>query len=448
MIDSNEYFSNDTYSVLYKLVNNNTIEFDTTTYFSPLRILFGDGSWGKASGGLDYEGLKKFNFSGSIHINFDLLANYYHGPIKSICKMMIAVMLAEGIILYDYYTKGAISNSDLVKKWYSCYFDLALNEVVKRSIVDRRLAQAISETYGKIVFEKITYPMLSGISPRFRLETDAVEDEDNTVTNVFKGNKEVLGKVFKSFLKPHIADLSDDIRVDYQTRQDVFAFNKAFGEFATYLYNNRKTKFKPSQLEDMPTSSLSDMLYNDQARAANKAYQGYQTYVGKQRSAGLKPVCFEDWFAKNNSLVHRIDNAISLHNLPKSILLALKAVVNRLMGNCKDTASKYNLGFGGIAKAKIFDNAYKITLGLDDMYERNLYPKSTYIYAELYMPSIIISKYLFYHIRWRQKFDKSIMNLVDMSLKGLQEYDRRKHTKQIAAKKEKEEHKRMLRNLN
>ena len=170
-----------------------------------------------------------------------------------VCKKIFALMLSEGLLLYDYRTNGSLSSRETIRKWYYRYFRDVLGDSLNRSSLADNLARDVSQIYGPTLYEKVEKPIIEGRSPAVIIKQKGQnEDLDiEGIPSVVKGSKQ-LRDIFEDTIKDFTDKQRDKYYIDNYTLKDINTFTDEFGEFGEFLYKNRDINLLPDMISSVP----------------------------------------------------------------------------------------------------------------------------------------------------------------------------------------------------
>lgn len=247
-----QYFSNATYAIIEKLIQDKKIgvfftpTLRTTKFFTtnnPINVV----------GGYNFN---KHNIEITVKWSFgiDAAMDFMRPTMYTACKKIFALILSEALLLYDYRTNGQLSSRELIQKWYFTYFRSVLGDSLHRFQMADKLAQKICVDYGPRMYTKIEKPIIEGRSPAVIVKkTGANEDLDiEGIPSVVKGDKQ-LRDIFVDAIEDFAVINRDEYNVDNYAFKDIKAFTDEFGQFGEFLYKNRDLNLLPERISEMPS---------------------------------------------------------------------------------------------------------------------------------------------------------------------------------------------------
>lgn len=260
-----QYFSNTTYSILYKLINTKKIG----VFFVPsLRIkkfLSTDKSV-DVVGGYDFK-IKRIELYIKWSFGADTFTTEFIKPqLNKVCRKMFAVLLSEGLLLYDYKTNGELSKHEMVQKWYYTYFRDVIGDSVQKWQLATNIAEEMSKDYGPRLYDAIEKPMIEQREPDVivKMKGDNPDLDIEGIPSIEKGDKK-LEDIFKDAIEDFAVKQRDNYNVDNFTFKNIKAFSDEFGEFGKFLYKNRDLNLNIKAISaqtsnDIVSNELSDAL--------------------------------------------------------------------------------------------------------------------------------------------------------------------------------------------
>ena len=289
---SKTYFSNTTYSIIYKLINDSKILVFFLPSFSSNKFL-SDGNPLQVIGGYDFDNRKiqiivKWSFS------LNALNSLFESHLPLICNKIFALILSEALLIYDYKHNGEISKSNSIKQWYKIYFGKSMGDILHRQSLTEELTDKISENYGARLFERVEKAIIEGRSPSIKFEHkgENAELDIEGIPSIKKGKKE-LEDIFGDAIEDYVNEMmaNNRLQIDAAAYQNLKQIWSDFAELGAFVYTHRDLPLDPSNIEAMP-EDLEDSVTSKQdpmtiaiakvkAKEEEKAEedQAYQKYL-------------------------------------------------------------------------------------------------------------------------------------------------------------------------
>ena len=289
---SKTYFSNTTYSIIYKLINDSKILVFFLPSFSSNKFL-SDGNPLQVIGGYDFDN-RKIQIIVKWSFGLNALNSLFESYLPLICNKIFALILSEALLIYDYKHNGEISKSNSIKQWYKIYFGKSMGDILHRQSLTEELTDKISENYGARLFERVEKALIEGRSPSIKFEHkgENAELDIEGIPSIKKGKKE-LEDIFGDAIEDYVNEImaNNRLQVDAAAYQNLKQIWSDFAELGAFVYTHRDLPLDPSNIEAMP-EDLEDSVTSKQdpmaiaiakakAKEEEKAEedQAYQKYL-------------------------------------------------------------------------------------------------------------------------------------------------------------------------
>lgn len=262
MAENKPYFSPTTYTIVYNLIKNDKIKIKHTFEGNPLKWKDKDS----VVGGLNYS-TGEIELDVRIDLSLARLISRTENiesntpQFNSMVRKIFAIILSEGIFLYNKQSNGSLIETKLITKWYLIYFLNATQKLIEQSSMAKKLAEAVAQTYAKIVYNIFEVPVMNDESPDISIDYGKgdAESEYEGLPTIAKGSRLHFSKAVKKIFNTEINKLTSDYNLSMETEESLRSFASAFSLFVTFIFNNRYSKLTPDNLAESPTTKVFDL---------------------------------------------------------------------------------------------------------------------------------------------------------------------------------------------
>ena len=282
MAKSKTYFSNTTYSIIYKLIQSKKIGLFFIPYIRGSKFFVSNVPI-QVVGGYDFN-LRRIEIMVKWSFGVDAISQLFESHIPLICNKVIALILSEALLIYNYKHNGELTNkNENIKKWYQIYFEGVIGDTIHRYDLAKNLSKIISENYPSRIFNSVEKPIIEGRSPSVIIDKkgENAELDIEGISSIKKGDKE-LEDIFGDCIEDYINANRETFNIDNEAFKDLKTLVDEFGNFGSFLYKNRDLYLDPANLEDMPDDAFEN-LNKDQLSAAAKQATLHKLEVENQK---------------------------------------------------------------------------------------------------------------------------------------------------------------------
>lgn len=268
---------------------------------------------------------------------------------------ILAALLHEGMLLYNLKGNATAYDKNL-ENWYKLYFSKTIMEMTRRTEIARFCGNFLGEMWPRYMYDSFEKYTIMGQEPPIK-EKNIVNKRTAFITRQ-PLIKDYFKKPFKLLLGKELPERYD---LDVDSSEDITAYVSDFIDFAVFMYMNRNKSFSLGDLKRVPKFET----MSSYTRSTND--DGEHSYKTKY-----------NWTTK-----------------------------------C--------LGFEIVGDSANFDEAYDQIYDIKDPYsskEFNRYFKKSYIFSEIFMPSEVQAKVVYFSVL-NNVIDEDSIRLIDCATKGL-----------------------------
>ena len=263
MAVSKTYFSNATYSIIYKLLEEKRLLIAFMPKIRVTKFFVNDSSPISVIGGYNYN-TRKIEILVKWAFGIEAIYSMFESHLPLICNKVFAIILSEALLVYDYRHNGELSKSDLVKRWYKTYFENVFEKMLTRKTVVSNLSTVVSDDYGARLFTQVEKAIVEGRSPSVKIDRIGANAELDIegIPSIKKGSK-ILEDIFGDCIEDAVIDNKDAFNIDDLTQKELKDVWSNFAEFGAFIYNNRDLALDPQYIAADPSEPLDLYQYKN-----------------------------------------------------------------------------------------------------------------------------------------------------------------------------------------
>lgn len=321
---SRPYFSNTTYSIIYKLIKEDKV----AIFFTPkIRIskFFVSDNPVEVVGSYELE-RNRIEIFVKWSFGADLVSDMSSAHMPNICMKIFAIILSEALLLYNKRSGGALATHATVRDWYNSYFSSLFEQITRQPSISSNLASLVSKDYGPTIYNRIESAIMSGRSPSVRIDTKGNNPELDIegIPSIVKGPK-VLEKIFEDvILDPLLDNLSSlGVNAKSQLFQQFKKLSEDFGQFGSFLYKNSDLPLIPENLEAFPDTDKETAVSYDARKNMEKRLRN------QQKSDDIDFVRNRSESSRDIAKIERKQKALDYNTKQKELYLKSKSSDNK-----------------------------------------------------------------------------------------------------------------------
>ena len=248
------YFSNTTYSIIYKLIKTDKIGL----FFNPsvkIREFFVSDEPVHISGGYDFN-KRRIEIYVNWRYGYDAIFQVLKSYMPLLCNKIFATILSESLLIYDYKHNGELSKHDKIKQWYYEYFRGVFGTALKQQNLANKLADIVSQNYGTKMYERVENALIEGTDPQIKVIKKGENPElDIEGIPLIKKNEKELHDIFSDAIEDYVNANMNELGIDNHAGDQyrrVKEFFDEFGNFGEFLYKNRDLELNPKNIQENP----------------------------------------------------------------------------------------------------------------------------------------------------------------------------------------------------
>ena len=292
---SKTYFSNTTYSIIYKLIKNDKIGL----FFNPsvkIREFFVSDEPVHVSGGYNFS-TRKIEITVNWRYGYDAIFQLLRSYMPILCNKIFATILSEALLIYDYKHNGELSKHDKIKNWYYEYFRGIFGSILKQQNLANKLADIVSQNYGTRMYDRIENSLVEGTDPEIKVTKKGENPElDIEGIPLIKKNEKELHDIFSDTIEDYVNQYMNELGIDNHSGDQYLCVKKMFddfGDFGQFLYKNRDLELNPKNIQENPDNDslpVDKRIYDDEKNltkymlekeAKEKEDREYQKYLNE-----------------------------------------------------------------------------------------------------------------------------------------------------------------------